>query len=117
SAIAATRSVGGRRADYGFVDTMDTEIRQWVTELTIVQEQDTHDIYAVIEDTQDRQTQIYQSVRTLVDDSQYHFETARLLDQERLVSREAWGCSIKAAGRKSQVVTLEMLQADYQRQV
>ncbi|GJX57377.1 hypothetical protein Tco_0287274 [Tanacetum coccineum] len=39
-----------------------------VTELTVVQEQDTQDIYAVIEDTQDRQTQIYQSVETLVDD-------------------------------------------------
>ncbi|GJX91892.1 hypothetical protein Tco_0345218 [Tanacetum coccineum] len=115
-----------------------------VTELTAVQEQDTQDIYAVIEDTQDRQTQIYQSVETLFDDSQYHYETARLLDQEALVSREAWGCSIEvsymtrseilalrsvvmgqqavisqlqAADRKSQVVTLEMLQADYQRQV
>ncbi|GKF84875.1 hypothetical protein Tco_0249773, partial [Tanacetum coccineum] len=30
-----------------------------VTELAAVQEQDTHDIYVVIEDTQDRQTQIY----------------------------------------------------------
>ncbi|GJY13230.1 putative reverse transcriptase domain-containing protein [Tanacetum coccineum] len=30
----------------------------------------THDIYAVIGDTQDRQTQIYQSIETLVDDSQ-----------------------------------------------
>ncbi|GJU53814.1 putative reverse transcriptase domain-containing protein [Tanacetum coccineum] len=40
-----------------------------VTELTAVQEQDTQDIYAVIGDTQDRQTQIYQSVKTLVDDS------------------------------------------------
>ncbi|GJR18378.1 reverse transcriptase domain-containing protein [Tanacetum coccineum] len=98
-----------------------------VAELTVVQEQDTQDIYAVIEDTQDRQTQIYQSVETLVDDSQYHYETARLLDQEALVSREAWGRSIEvsrhvnfqlqAADRKSQVVTLEMLQADYQRQV
>ncbi|GKB21637.1 hypothetical protein Tco_0855560 [Tanacetum coccineum] len=116
-----------------------------VTELTAVQEQDTQDIYAVIEDTQDRQTQIYQSVETLFDDSQYHYETARLLDQEALVSREAWGRSIEvsymtrsqrfcalrsvvigqqavisqlqAADRKSQVVTLEMLQADYQRQV
>ncbi|GJR38436.1 hypothetical protein Tco_0457907 [Tanacetum coccineum] len=38
-----------------------------VTELTAVQEQDTQDIYAVIEDTQDRQTQIYQSVETLFD--------------------------------------------------
>ncbi|GJX93422.1 hypothetical protein Tco_0348008, partial [Tanacetum coccineum] len=178
SATAATRPIGGRRADYGFVGTMDTEIRRqraeevgygirdvWidpreaveevapmtlggvnarVTELTAVQEQDTQDIYAVIEDTQDRQTQIYQSVGTLVDDSQYHYETARLLDQEALVSREAWGRSIEvsymtrseilalrsvvigqqavisqlqAADRKSQVVTLEMLQADYQRQV
>ncbi|GJQ99564.1 hypothetical protein Tco_0522549 [Tanacetum coccineum] len=115
SAVAATRPVGGRRADYGFVGTMDTEIRRrraeevgygirdvWidpreaveevapmtlggvntrVTELTAVQEQDTQDIYAVIEDTQDRQTQIYQSVGTLVDDSQSTSETARLLDQ------------------------------------
>ncbi|GKG31671.1 hypothetical protein Tco_0426621, partial [Tanacetum coccineum] len=63
-----------------------------VTELIAVQEQDTEDIYAMIEDTQDRQTQIYQSVGTLVDDSQYHYENARVLDQEALVSQEAWGC-------------------------
>ncbi|GKF17642.1 hypothetical protein Tco_0062560, partial [Tanacetum coccineum] len=157
SAAATTRLIGGRRADYGFVGTMDTKIRRrraeevgyrirdvWidpreavkevapmtlggvntrVTELTAVQEQDTQDIYAVIEDTQDRQTQIY---------------------QEALVSREAWGRSIEvsymtrseiltlrsivlgqqavisqlqAADRRSQVVTLEMLQAGHQRQV
>ncbi|GJW00923.1 hypothetical protein Tco_1556174 [Tanacetum coccineum] len=65
-----------------------------VTELTAVQEQDTQEIYAVIEDTQDRQTQIYQTVEALVDDRQYHYETARLLDQEALVSREAWAHSM-----------------------
>ncbi|GKC24814.1 putative reverse transcriptase domain-containing protein [Tanacetum coccineum] len=131
SSAAAARPTGGRRADYGFVGTMDTEIRRqraeevgygirdvWVdpreaveevapmtlegvntrvTELAAVQEQDTQDIYAVIEDTQDRQTQIYQRVETLVDDSQYHYETARLLDQEALVSREAWGRSIEVS--------------------
>ncbi|GJT61032.1 hypothetical protein Tco_1004565 [Tanacetum coccineum] len=154
SAAATTRPIRGRRADYGFVDPREAVeevapmtlggVNTRVTELTAVQEQDTQDIYAVIEDTQDRQTQIYQSVGTLVDDSQYHYETARLLDQEALVSREAWGRSIEvsymtrseilalrsvvigqqavisqlqAADRKSQVVTLEMLQADYQRQV
>ncbi|GJV66358.1 reverse transcriptase domain-containing protein [Tanacetum coccineum] len=37
-----------------------------------------------------RQTRIFQSVETLIDDRQYHYETARLLDQEALVSREAW---------------------------
>ncbi|GJV41231.1 hypothetical protein Tco_1419671 [Tanacetum coccineum] len=114
-----------------------------VTELAAVQEQDTQDIYAVIGDTQDRQTQIYQRVETLVDDSQYHYETARLLDQEALVSREVWGCSmevsymarsdimalrsivmsqqivisqLQAADRRSQTVTSEMLQADHMRQ-
>ncbi|GKE65043.1 hypothetical protein Tco_1519204, partial [Tanacetum coccineum] len=60
-----------------------------VTELAAVQEQDTQEIYAMIEDTQDRQTQIYQTVKALVDDRQYHYKTARLLDQEALVSREA----------------------------
>ncbi|GKE72300.1 hypothetical protein Tco_1534341, partial [Tanacetum coccineum] len=39
-----------------------------VTELTAVQEQDTQDIYAVIEDTQGRQTQIYQRVDILAED-------------------------------------------------
>ncbi|GJY44827.1 hypothetical protein Tco_0433040 [Tanacetum coccineum] len=104
SSIAATRPTRGHRADYGFVDTMDAEIRRqrakefgygirdsWVdsrevaediapmtlegvntrvTELTAVQEQDTDDIYA------------------------YHYETARLLDQEAQVSREAWAHSM-----------------------
>ncbi|GKG36087.1 hypothetical protein Tco_0443765, partial [Tanacetum coccineum] len=70
SVVATTRPVGGRRADYRFVGTMDIEIRRRraeevapmtlvgvnarVTELTAVQEQDTQDIYVVIEDTQDR---------------------------------------------------------------
>ncbi|GKA08159.1 hypothetical protein Tco_0687490 [Tanacetum coccineum] len=68
-----------------------------VTELAAVQEKDTQDIYAMIEDTQDRQTQIYQRVKTLVDDRQYHYETIRLLDQEALVSQEAWGRSIEVS--------------------
>ncbi|GJW65669.1 hypothetical protein Tco_0117553 [Tanacetum coccineum] len=41
-----------------------------VTELAAVQEQDTQDVYAVIEDTQDRQTQLFQSVDGLVEDRQ-----------------------------------------------
>ncbi|GJV42860.1 putative reverse transcriptase domain-containing protein [Tanacetum coccineum] len=109
SATAATRQIRGRRADYGdvWVDPREAVeevapmtlrgVNTRVTELTAVQEQDTQDIYAVMEDTQDRQTQIYQSVGTLVDDSQYHYETARLLDQEALVSREAWGRSIEVS--------------------
>ncbi|GJX63454.1 putative reverse transcriptase domain-containing protein [Tanacetum coccineum] len=40
--------------------------------------------YAVIEDAQDRQTQLSQRVDVLVEDRQFHYETARLLDQEAL---------------------------------
>ncbi|GKB44498.1 hypothetical protein Tco_0889440 [Tanacetum coccineum] len=128
SLTAAPRPTGGHRADYGFIGTIDAEIRRqraeevgygirdvWVdpteaveevapttlegvnarvTELAAVQEQDTQDIYAVIEDTQDRQTQLFQRVDGLVEDRQFHYETARLLDQEALVSREAWAHSV-----------------------
>nr|GFC51883.1 hypothetical protein [Tanacetum cinerariifolium] len=86
SAAAATRPIKGRRADYGFVNSVKAEIRRrraedigygirdtWidsrdvaeevamttlegvntrVIELAAVQEQDTQDIYRVIEDTQ-----------------------------------------------------------------
>ncbi|GKE89565.1 hypothetical protein Tco_1567040 [Tanacetum coccineum] len=101
-AAASTRPIGGHRVDpreaVEEVTPITLEgVNARVTELTAVQEQDTHDIYAVIGDTQDRQTQIYQSVETLFDDSQYHYETARLLDQEALVSQEAWGRSIEVS--------------------
>nr|GEU42110.1 hypothetical protein [Tanacetum cinerariifolium] len=49
-----------------------------VTELAAVQEQDTQDIYGVIEDTQGRQMEIFQRVKALIDDSQYHYETGRV---------------------------------------
>nr|GFB00378.1 hypothetical protein [Tanacetum cinerariifolium] len=49
-----------------------------VTELAAVQEQDTQDFYRVMEDTQGRQTEIFQRVKALIDDSQYHYETGRL---------------------------------------
>ncbi|GJZ38153.1 hypothetical protein Tco_0584344 [Tanacetum coccineum] len=128
SLTTAPRPTGGHRADYGFIGTIDAEIRSqraeevgygirdvWVdpteaveevasttlegvnarvTELAAVQEQDTQDIYVVIEDTQDRQTQLFQRVDGLVEDRQFHQETALLLDQEALASREAWAHSV-----------------------
>nr|GFD05376.1 hypothetical protein [Tanacetum cinerariifolium] len=94
SVAAAARPIEGRRADYGFIDSVEDEIRRrraedigygirdtWidprnvveeealttlegvntrVTELAAVQEQDTQDIYGVMEDTQGRQTEIFQ---------------------------------------------------------
>nr|GFA37134.1 hypothetical protein [Tanacetum cinerariifolium] len=71
-----------------------------VTELAAVQDQDTQDIYGVMEDTQGRQTEIFQRVEALVNDSQYHYETGRLVDQEAIVSREAWAHFIGLSSAK-----------------
>ncbi|GKD97356.1 hypothetical protein Tco_1381253 [Tanacetum coccineum] len=109
SSTAAPRPTGGHRVDYGFIGTVDAKVRRqrakevgygirdvWVDPTEAVEEeQDTQDIYAVIEDTQGRQTQIYQRVDILAKDRQFHYETARLLDQEALVSQEAWAHSIR----------------------
>ncbi|GKD57902.1 hypothetical protein Tco_1291289, partial [Tanacetum coccineum] len=112
SAAATTRPIGGHRADYGFVDPREAVeeiapmtlegVNARVTELTAVQEQDTQDIYA------------------------YHYETARLLDQEDLVSREAWGRSIEVSYMtRSEILALRSVvmgqqatqMAEFQRQL
>nr|GFC95408.1 hypothetical protein [Tanacetum cinerariifolium] len=82
-----------------------------VTELTTVQEQDTQVIYGVIEDTQGRQTEIFQRVEALVDDSQYHYETGRLVDQEARFSREAWAHSIGLSSAGHLATALGEIQA------
>ncbi|GKD36557.1 hypothetical protein Tco_1252066 [Tanacetum coccineum] len=67
SSTAAPRPTGGHRADYGFIGTMDVEIRcqrdkEVGNGIRDVWEQDTQDVYDVIEDAQDRQTQLSQRV-------------------------------------------------------
>nr|GFA48221.1 hypothetical protein [Tanacetum cinerariifolium] len=94
SSVAATaRPIEGRRADYGFVDSVEAEIRRRRVE----------DVRYGIIDTwidpgdvaeEGRQTEIFQRVEALVDDRQYHYETGRLVDQEARFSREACAHSI-----------------------
>ncbi|GJV81308.1 putative reverse transcriptase domain-containing protein [Tanacetum coccineum] len=109
SSTAAPRPTRGHRADYRFIGTMDAEIRRQRAEevdygIRDVWEQDTQDIYVVIEDTQDMQTQLFQRVDRLVEDRQFHYETTRLLDREALISREAWAYSV---GLSSEVSSLQ----------
>nr|GFA96662.1 reverse transcriptase domain-containing protein [Tanacetum cinerariifolium] len=42
-----------------------------------------------------RRTEIFQRVEAVVDDSQYHYETGRLVDQEARCSQEAWAHFIR----------------------
>nr|GFB03309.1 hypothetical protein [Tanacetum cinerariifolium] len=106
SAAVAARPIEGRRADYGLIGV---NIR--VTELAAVQEQDTHDIYGVMEDAQHRQTEMFQRVETLVNDSRYHYETGRLVDQEARCSREAGAHSIGFSSAGHLVTALGEIQA------
>ncbi|GJR57041.1 hypothetical protein Tco_1499203 [Tanacetum coccineum] len=97
SSTVAPRPARGYGIDYGFIGTLDAETRRQRAKEAgygIRDEQDTQDVYAVIEDTQDRQTRLFQRVDGFVKDGKFHYETARLLDQEALVSREAWAHSV-----------------------
>ncbi|GJR34926.1 hypothetical protein Tco_1210610 [Tanacetum coccineum] len=53
-----------------FIDTMDAKIRR-------------------------QQTQLFQRVDGLIEDRQFHYKTAQLLDQEALVSQEACAYSVR----------------------
>nr|GEZ81696.1 hypothetical protein [Tanacetum cinerariifolium] len=102
---AGARPIEGRRADYGFVDSVEAEIRRWRAEDigygirdTWIDPRDVDEEEALTTlegvNTRGRQIEIFQRVKELVDDSQYHYETGRLVDQEARCSREAWAHSI-----------------------
>ncbi|GJS42925.1 hypothetical protein Tco_0567968 [Tanacetum coccineum] len=100
SSTVAPRPTGGHRADYRFIGTIDAEIRRQRAEevgygIRDVWVDPTKAVEEVAPTTlDDRQTQLSQRVDRLVEDRQFHYETARLLDQEALVSREAWAYSV-----------------------
>ncbi|GKC48842.1 hypothetical protein Tco_1071587 [Tanacetum coccineum] len=77
SSPAAPRPTRGHRADYGFIGTMDAEIRRQIAE----------EVSYGIRD-------VWVDPAEAVEEDQFHYETARLLDQEALVSREAWAHSV-----------------------
>ncbi|GJR38282.1 putative reverse transcriptase domain-containing protein [Tanacetum coccineum] len=85
SLTAAPRPTGGHRADYGFISTMNAEIRCRRAEEVG---------YGIRDVWVDPTEAVEERVDGLVEDRQLHYKTARLLDQEALVSREAWAHSV-----------------------
>ncbi|GKA03645.1 hypothetical protein Tco_0676426 [Tanacetum coccineum] len=86
SFTAAPRPTGGHRADYGFIGTMDAEIRRQRAEEVG---------YGIKDVWVDLLEAIEEIVYGLVEDGQFHYETTRLLDREAYVSREAWAHSVR----------------------
>nr|GFA03414.1 reverse transcriptase domain-containing protein [Tanacetum cinerariifolium] len=103
STAVAARPIEGRRADYGFVDSVEAKIRRrkaedigygirdtWIDPRDVAEEE----ALTTLEGVNTRVTELAAVVEALVDDSQYYYEIGRLVDQEAIVSREAWAHSI-----------------------
>ncbi|GJU58152.1 hypothetical protein Tco_1235918 [Tanacetum coccineum] len=125
SSAAAARPARGLRADYGFVATIDREIRRdlerdvgygitdsWdeivetmqgapasadtelgrhMTEFETRVRQDTDEIYTRLDDEQTERQLLAGRLNMLFRDRRAHARTARLMEAEARMSREAWG--------------------------
>ncbi|GJZ01933.1 hypothetical protein Tco_0519894 [Tanacetum coccineum] len=98
---AAARPTRGFRADYGFVATMDREIRrapatddtelgQQMTEFTTRVRQDTAEIYTRLDDEQTERQLMAGRLNMLYRDRRAHARTALLMKREARMSQEAW---------------------------
>ncbi|GKE54522.1 hypothetical protein Tco_1489678 [Tanacetum coccineum] len=112
SSAAAARPAGGLRADYGFVATMDREIRRdlerdvgyGITDSwdEIVEAMQGTPVVTDVAEFSQRMTEFETRVRQDTNkiytrDRRAHARTARLIKTEARISREAWGRSMVAS--------------------
>nr|GEW77189.1 hypothetical protein [Tanacetum cinerariifolium] len=116
SAAAAAKPTEGLRADYGFVATMDSEIRRdperelggYMREFETRVRRDTNEIYSRLDDEQSERQLLAGRLNTLFRDT--HAYTRHLMKTEARLSREAWVRSMDASD-----LAREMLRADHRR--
>ncbi|GKA41019.1 hypothetical protein Tco_0733612 [Tanacetum coccineum] len=107
SAATAARPTGGLRADYGFVATMDREIRRTFStdtelgahmrEFESMVRRDTDEIYTRLDDEQGQRQLLAGRVNMLFRDRRTHAHTRQLMETEAGMSREAWGRAMDAS--------------------
>ncbi|GKB92638.1 hypothetical protein Tco_0964910, partial [Tanacetum coccineum] len=85
------RPIGGFKADYGFVPTLDDEIRR------DLERDDTNEIYGRLDDAQNDRSLMSGRLNMLSRDRRAHARTALLMEREARLSREAWGRSMDAS--------------------
>ncbi|GJR52934.1 hypothetical protein Tco_1403455, partial [Tanacetum coccineum] len=99
SSTTTLRPTGGHGIDYGFISNLDAKTRRQRAEEVGYRIRDVWvDPTEAIEE--DRQTQLFQRVDGLVEDRHFHYETARLLDQEALIQ------DFRIASQESLMTTL-----------
>nr|GEU65188.1 putative reverse transcriptase domain-containing protein [Tanacetum cinerariifolium] len=117
------RPTGGFRADYGFVGTMNAEIRhdldreielgQRMTDFVTTVRQDTDEIYRRLDDARDDRLLMSGQLNSLRKVRRSHARTTRLMESEAKASREALVQSMDAsdmARSKTQMVALKSQQ-------
>nr|GEZ63788.1 reverse transcriptase domain-containing protein [Tanacetum cinerariifolium] len=105
SAAAAARPIGGLRADYGFVATMDreimlstdTELGGYMREFETRVRQDTDEIYMKLDDKQSERQLLAGRLNMLFRDRRAHAYTRHLMETEARLSRKAWVRSTEAS--------------------
>ncbi|GKE31157.1 hypothetical protein Tco_1450479 [Tanacetum coccineum] len=102
SSAAAARPARGLRANYGFVATIDRETRHDPERdvgygITDSVKHDTDKIYMRLDDEQSGRQLLAGRLNMLFRDRRAHARTARLMETEARMSREAWGRSIDAS--------------------
>ncbi|GJR79056.1 hypothetical protein Tco_0149841 [Tanacetum coccineum] len=109
---AAARPVGGLRADYGFVATMDREIRH-DPEREV--RQDTDEIYTRLDDEQSQRQLLVGRLNMLFRDRRAHARTARLMETEYRLRCQKIEMRYSGFLIVEQAVISEMLKADQRR--
>ncbi|GJZ66139.1 putative reverse transcriptase domain-containing protein [Tanacetum coccineum] len=134
SSAAAARPTGGFRADYGFVATMDREIRRdlerdvesgrRMTEFATRVRQDTDEIYVRLDDEQTKRQLMAGRLNMLYRNRRAHARTPLLMEKEAKVmslrttvlGQQAVITELRAADRRRQAAITELLAADRRRQ-
>ncbi|GKA81899.1 hypothetical protein Tco_0788647, partial [Tanacetum coccineum] len=100
SYATAARPTGGLRADYGFIATMDREIRhdpEREVGYGIIDLQDTDEIYTRLDNEQSQRQLLAGRLNMLFRDRRAHVYTRHLMETKARLSREAWRRSMDAS--------------------
>ncbi|GJX91358.1 putative reverse transcriptase domain-containing protein, partial [Tanacetum coccineum] len=153
SSAAAAKPARGLRVDYGFIATMDREIRhdleraigygitdswdeiveamqgtpvvtdvvelsQRMTEFETRVRRDTNEVYTRLDDEQSRRNLLAGWLNKMFRDRRAHARTARLMEAEVRMSREAWGRSMDASDLvRAEVMSLRTTMLAQQSQI
>ncbi|GJV73955.1 hypothetical protein Tco_1493950 [Tanacetum coccineum] len=119
SSAAAARPAGGLRADYGFVATMDREIRRdlerdRMTEFETRVRRDTDEVYTRLDDEQTGRQLLAGRLNMLFRDRRAHAQVMSL--RTTVLAQQSQIRELQSADCRRQTMITEMLAADHRRQ-